>query len=231
MSENDTATPSADTPHSASALAALAAHLIDLLEQERARMARELHDELGSNLTAINLDLASVASQLQAGVPRTRIERSLRVLKETVELKRRLIQSLRPSMIDSLGLVPTLRMEAEAFTARSRIACHAALGEEPPLLEPARALALYRVAQCTLHRIAERATASHVDLTLAARPDAVELSIIDNGTHVPRDSGDMDMLTMEMQVQRFGGSLEITHQATGGTCTVAALPPGSAAHE
>jgi len=199
----------------------LASHLIELLERERESLARALHDELGSNLTAINLDLASVASQLPDGVSRTRLERALRVLKETVELKRRLIQDLRPSMIDSLGLAPTLRMEAEAFEARTRIVCNCTLSDEPENLGEGRALALYRVAQCALHHIEDGASASSVELDLRADPDSLSLRIEDDGTTVVPD---IDRLMMEAQLTRYAGSLTLMRPTAGGIRLLATLP-------
>jgi signal transduction histidine kinase len=199
----------------------LASHLIELLERERESLARALHDELGSNLTAINLDLASVAAQLPDGVSRTRLERALRVLKDTVELKRRLIQSLRPSMIDSLGLVPTLRMEVDAFESRTRIVCNCTLCDEPANLGQGRALALYRVAQCALQHIEDGASASRVELELRVDADCLSLRIDDDGTYVVPD---IDRLTMEAQLARYAGSLTFARLAAGGTRLLATLP-------
>lgn len=199
----------------------LASHLIELLERERESLARALHDELGSNLTAINLDLASVAAQLPEGVSRTRLERALRVLKDTVELKRRLIQDLRPSMIDSLGLVPTLRMEVEDFESRTGIVCTCTLSDEPTELGAGRALALYRVAQCALQHIGDSASASRVELEFRADADSLSLRIEDDGTFaIP----DIDRLTMEAQLTRYAGSLTLTRPAAGGTRLLATLP-------
>jgi len=192
---------------------ALAGHLLELVEREREVLARALHDEMGSNLTAINLDVASVASQLPEGVARTRLERALRVLKEAVELKRRLIQSLRPSMIDSLGLVATLRMETEAFERRSGIACAARFDEEPPGLDARVAMAIYRLVQdCTRWLEADgRATKLAARLT----PDGAELCLLLESDVGPANFDLTAVHTMRARLTHFGGSLEATTGAEG----------------
>ncbi len=188
----------------------LVGYVLDLSERERAALARTLHDEFGSNLTAINLDIASVAAQLPEGVARKRLERAMSVLKETVELKRRLIQTLRPGMIDTLGLVPTLRIEAEGFQTRTGIACTLSLCEEPPDLASASAMALFRVVQARFGLLERQAVATRVDLVLGLDAGAVTLVIEDDGHAVdPDDPDPLARLALQALVLRFGGQLEV----------------------
>ncbi|MGE3775304.1 MAG: sensor histidine kinase [Gammaproteobacteria bacterium] len=191
----------------------LAGQLLETVEREREMLARALHDELGSNLTAINLDLASVAGQLPEGVARTRLERALRVLKEAVELKRRLIQSLRPSMIDSLGLVATLRMETDAFEARSGIVCATRFDEEPTGLDPRIAIAIYRLVQeCTRHFETD-GRATHVTVTLTQ--DGTDLRLLIESDAAPENFDAASMPTLRARLQHFGGALATTTSAEG----------------
>lgn len=210
--------PDEDFPAAAAADCALAGRLLESIEREREVLARALHDELGSNLTAINLDLASVAGQLPEGVARTRLERALRVLKEAVELKRRLIQTLRPSMIDSLGLVATLRMECEAFEARSGIVCAASFDEEPDTFDPRVAMAIYRLVQaCTqgLH------AATHVTISLRREAETLRLGIAGEGACAVDDAA---LQTMRARVLHLGGRYTAATDAAGGLRLDVELP-------
>lgn len=199
----------------------LAGQLLEMVEHEREMLARALHDELGSNLTAINLDLASVAGQLPEGVARTRLERALRVLKEAVELKRRLIQSLRPSMIDSLGLVATLRMETEAFEARSGIVCAAHFDEEPTGLDPRIAIAIYRLVQECTRRFEADGRATHVAVTLMQ--DGTGLRLVVESDVTPENFAATSVPTLRARLLHFGGSL-VTTTSTEGLQLIAEVP-------
>lgn len=200
--------------------AGLAGRLLDGIEREREVLARALHDELGSNLTAINLDVASVAGQLPDGVARTRLERALRVLKEAVELKRRLIQSLRPSMIDSLGLVATLRMEAEAFEARSGVVCAARFDEEPAELDPRVAMAVYRLVQECTRRLDAAHGATALSIALTAEGPDLRLVVESDAAEGLDPIG---LQTMQARVRHLGGRCEATTGAAG-LRLVAVLP-------
>lgn len=227
---NDESRPeesSASRAHGGAAAVSLAGHLLELSEREKEALARALHDELGSSLTAINLDVASVAGQLPEGVARTRLERALRVLKEAVELKRRLIQSLRPSMIDSLGLVATLRMEAEAFEARSGIACAARFSDEPAVLDPRVAMALYRVVQDTLRRLETTARASRVTIDLAWDEAAgTHLLVIETDDPSASEAG-IPFQALYARMRHLGGGLQcrdVGAHARAGVRLVAQIP-------
>lgn len=207
--------PSASDPNDADSVAAalLPGRLLADFEREREALARALHDELGSNLTAINLDVAAVASQLADSGARARLERALRVLKEVVEIKRRLIQRLRPSMIDSLGLVPTLRMETEAFEAASGIVCAAQLDAEQSPVEPGLALAVYRTLQTVLNLIIQDARATHVDVRL--HQDAARLTLHIGCDACPAGLDAAVMRELRARILFHGGHLDLPGAADG----------------
>lgn len=207
---------------------ALAGHLMVEHERERGALARTLHDEFGSNLTAINLDLASVAAQLPDGVARKRLERAMAVLKETVELKRRLIQMLRPGMIDTLGLAATLRVETEAFGARLGIRCSISLCEDPPDLAPEPAMALYRVVQARFEQLARAASATQLELKLDADTDYIMLVIEDDGVFTD-DADPLETLALQAHLQCLEGRFTLLASGRGSRLDagvpLAAAPP------
>src|ERR1044071_7503080 len=106
-------------------LTELSQHLIRVSEEEKAKIARELHDTLGSNLTAINMDLNWISKRLTDARPelRERLQRSLQMLSETVELKHEVIEGLRPSHLDNLGLAFAMRSHCREFTRRTALPC------------------------------------------------------------------------------------------------------------
>src|SRR6185436_106667 len=113
----------------------LARHLMSVREEEKARVARELHDEMGSSLTAVNMDLMSVRQRLGEDSPLAeRLTRASGTLKSTVEGMRRIIEDLRPSMLESLGLREAVRSWATDYAERSGIALTVDIPDEAPAL-------------------------------------------------------------------------------------------------
>ena len=208
---------------------ALARHLIELAEREKEALARALHDELGSNLTAINLDLAAVAARMGAADAgtRARLERAVRVLKDTVTLKRRLIQTLRPGMLDSLGLLATVRSEIDDFAARTGLTCSVRLREDLPAPHPALALALYRVIELTLGHVERLVSVHHLSVALDVAGADLQLAIEVAGLELtPMD--ELDILTMRARLLPFAGRLSVRKGQPGlrieASVPVAALP-------
>jgi len=206
-------------------LSSLSRHLLEVSEREKTALARELHDELGSNLTAINLDVASVAAHLEKSDPvrAARLTHALGVLRDTVDLKRRVIQGLRPGTLENLGLVETLRMHVEDYTRRTGLPCTAEFDESLGDLDPALAIALFRVAQEALTNVAKYARASHVSLRLEQVGKHVRLAIVDDGVGIDADAPERPLshglLGMRERIGRLNGQLSI-RRGDGGRGTV-----------
>src|SRR5690606_2227800 len=143
-------------------LTELSQHLIRASEEEKANIARELHDTLGSNLTAINMDLNWIARRLPKDVPevRERLQRSLQMLSETVELKHEVIEGLRPSHLDNLGLAFAIRSHCQEFSRRTGLDCDVDVEEDFDDIDPAWSIAFYRIAQEALTNILKHAQAT-----------------------------------------------------------------------
>jgi two-component system sensor histidine kinase UhpB len=187
-------------------------------EQERARIARELHDDLGGNLTAIKMALAMLARRLPAE-PAVLGEKAAyldSLVDRTIDAVHRISRDLRPSTLD-LGIVAALEWQASEFEQRTGIACRADIDPEVNL-DDDQATALFRIFQEALTNIAKHAGASAVTVRLRCVSATLQLSICDNGRGVEA----VDRLKPES----FGlrGMMERA-RALNGTLTLS-VPPG-----
>ncbi|QPF76761.1 histidine kinase [Roseateles sp. DAIF2] len=208
-------------------LTQLAEHLQTAREDERQRLARELHDELGALLTAAKLDAARIKPKL-AGLGPEALER-LTHLTETlnsgIALKRRIIEDLRPSSLSNLGLLPALEILAREFGERLDKPVHCEL--EPLLLTPRAELTVYRLVQEGFTNIAKYAQASEVHVSLKAVGQRARIEVRDNGrgfdprTQPPSTHG---LLGMRYRVASEGGSFSVDTAPGRGTRLTALLP-------
>ncbi|MGE3849887.1 MAG: sensor histidine kinase [Gammaproteobacteria bacterium] len=202
-------------------LSHLSRHLLQLAETEKTALANELHDELGSNLTAINLDISSVASRLAERDPTLaeRLNRTLVLLRETVDIKRRIIQGLRPSIIDNLGLSAAINMHCEEFERRNGLPCRVECAEDFPEVEPATAIALFRVAQEALNNISKYAEASQVHIHLSYSDAGITLRVVDDGVGIDLAAGDKPLshglLGMRERMAQLDGRCEVRRGEAG----------------
>ncbi|MGZ8260489.1 MAG: CHASE3 domain-containing protein [Caldimonas sp.] len=211
----------------------LAQHLQTIREDERSRLARELHDELGALLTAAKLDVARLKSRLGAGASADAVERLAHLneaLNGGIALKRRIIEDLRPSSLSNLGLVAALEIQLREFTGRSEIAVVDRL--EPVDVSPAAQLTIYRLVQEALTNIVKYAKATEVVVTLEEPSGGGALvSVRDNGvgfdTDVPRLQRH-GLLGMRYRVEAAGGMMRLSSKPGQGTLIEATLPPPTA---
>ena len=212
----------------------LAQHLQTIREDERSRLARELHDELGALLTAAKLDVARLKSRLGASASADAAERLAHLneaLNGGIALKRRIIEDLRPSSLSNLGLVAALEIQLREFAARSEIAVVDQL--EPVEVSPAAQLTIYRLVQEALTNVVKYAKASEVVVTLQAPSGGGALvSVRDNGvgfdTDVPRLARH-GLIGMRYRVEAEGGTMRLSSKPGEGTLIEATLPPRPAA--
>ena len=210
----------------AAQLTELAQHLQTAREDERSRLARELHDELGALLTAAKLDAARIRSRL-SGQPEAaeRLAHLNETLNSGIALKRRIIEDLRPSSLSNLGLLAALEIQAREFGERSGVKVDCQL--DPVDLPPAAELTVYRLVQEAFTNIAKYAQAKNVGLTLAERDGAAEVSVQDDGvgfdTRVRRPSAH-GLLGMRYRVEAEGGRFTLESAPGRGTRICARLP-------
>lgn len=228
-------------------LTELSQHLIQVAEEEKAMIARELHDILGSNLTAINMDLNWINKRLpQENVDlRERLQRSLQMLADTVELKHEVIEGLRPSHLDNLGLGVAIRAHCREFTRRTGVPCNVEVTEDFDDLDPAWSIALYRIAQEALTNVTRHARARSVQVQLLREAGGIRLRIMDDGIGMPAGAASRPkshgLVGMRERMRQVGGVVRIgprdtTHPGQSGieqpgetaTATTTATATGTA---
>lgn len=208
-------------------LTQLMSYLQNVREDERARLARELHDELGALLVAAKLDLARIKSRLAepGDYVRERLFHLGEALNSGISLKRRIIEDLHPSSLYKLGLVAAIEILAREFTERSGIAVTCEL-EAAPLSDAAQ-LTLYRLVQESLTNIAKYAEAKTVLVQLRRDADSAHIAVRDDGrgfdvAQVPASSHGLE--GMHYRVASNGGQMQVQSQPGSGTTISARLP-------
>ena len=212
-------------------LSVLSRHLIRVSEEEKSRLARELHDEMGANLTAIGMDMTSVTEGLKGSHPElvAMLGRARKTLVDTVQLKRRIIENLRPSLLDNMGLSAALQSYCADYARVTALDCDALIEAEADVAGPMQAIALFRITQEALNNIAKYAQARTVIVNLSREPDGWDLEITDDGIGIPAvamaKSKSHGLLGMRERALLLGGSLSVTRGVNGvGTCVRAWIP-------
>src|SRR5512142_3030453 len=192
-------------------------------EQEKIRIARELHDELGQALTALKIDVGWLREHL-GGAPQSVLSKlgAMQVLLDgTVAAARRISADLRPLMLDDLGLVAACEWLAHNFQQRTGVACELVLGAGELDLPDPYATAVFRVMQESLTNIAKHAEASQVEATLEREGETVTLTVRDNGrgfdTAAPRKQGSYGMVGLRERAFLLGGDIRIQSAPGQGT--------------
>jgi PAS domain S-box-containing protein len=195
-----------------------AARLEAVREEERTRVAREIHDELGQALTVLKLDLSWLESKIAKGVARNKMRSVLKHVDETIESVRRISAELRPPMLDDLGLIPAIEWQLAQFQKRTRIRCKFHCRGQMPQFPPETAAAIFRVAQEALTNVMRHANASLVNMRLIANDRGVRLSIADDGKGITEtqldNSRSLGIVGMKERILRVGGELQI-HSGLG----------------
>lgn len=196
-------------------LRALATHLQDVREEERARLSREVHDVLGQQLTAVRLGVGWFGRHYpDDAVIQARVEEIRETIDETIHHARRIAADLRPGILDDFGLASAVEWEARRFEEWAGLTCTVEVegdgGEEPP---PDVATAAFRVLQEALTNVARHAGAETVAVTLHLAPDAVRLVVADDGQGFrgAPEAGrrPLGLLGMRERARALGGAVEV----------------------
>lgn len=215
-------------------LTELTHHLQTAREDERHRLARNLHDDLGALLTSAKLDAARIKSRLADRAPEALeiLAHLVATLNSGIALGRSIIEDLRPSALSNLGLVATLEILTREFGENSGVEVHCAL--EPVELQVSAELMVYRLVQEAMTNITKYARARHVWVTLVKDNGQVEVSVRDDGvgfdTSVQRRSA-YGLVGMRYRVEAEGGTLTLVASPGQGTLIQVKLTSMSGRHD
>ena len=212
-------------------LTKLSQHLFQVAEDEKAKLAAEVHDDFGSILTLLSLKLSDMGKRLTDAGPDLIAEHQdvARLLRNLIDSQRRIVGSLRPVLLDSFGLGLAVRHHVEDWAKNTGLDVQADLPTVLPDLDPDLALALFRVIQESLTNIAKHARASRVRVTLTVGQSEIRLSVEDDGAGVSagklQDPNSYGMIGMRERIARFGGRLNVSLGADGHGTRVASIVP------
>ena len=209
-------------------LRALSVYLQHVREEERTRIAREVHDELGQALTSCKLDLSLLANKLPPNL--TPLKEKAKALSAhidaTIQTVRRIATELRPGILDHLGLIAALEWQANEFQTRTGIKCEVRTDLQEPVLTPDLATTFFRIFQETLTNIIRHAGATHVMVHLKEASGRIILEVRDNGRGIlPQEISNtrsMGLLGMKERAALLGGTFGIG-PAPGGKGTLASV--------
>lgn len=211
-------------------LRALSIRLQSLQEEERAKIAREVHDEFGQALTALKIDLSWLNQRLaiEQGQLRSKIEKMSHLIDATIQTVRRISTQLRPTILDDLGLVAAIEWAVREFQTRTEIECNLIIEPENITVESNCATAVFRVLQEALTNVARHANAVKVDVSLKLVNGELSLEVNDNGRGITQveitDSTSLGLIGIKERVVAWGGKVNIEGKIGEGTTINIKIP-------
>jgi signal transduction histidine kinase len=211
-------------------LRALSARLQSVREEERATIAREIHDDLGQRLTGLKMDLSWLQKRLQPnqGELRQKTEAMSRLIDATVRSVRRLSTELRPRILDDFGLIAALEWQAQEFQNKTGIPCRFKSDLSEIRLPQDQSVAVFRIFQEALTNVARHARAGRVEALLRPNARGLTLTIKDNGRGIPPDemsrSKSLGLLGMRERALLFGWDLTLRGSPGRGTTVALRIP-------
>jgi signal transduction histidine kinase len=198
-------------------------------EQEKGRIARELHDELAQSLAMLGMDLNWLRENVQGGEPyASKIAAMQKLLASTVAATRRIAAEMRPLVLDDLGLVAAAEWMVEKFRERYGIACSISIVPAHFELTDPYATAVFRIMQEALANAARHAGASRVDVALTFRDGEIRVQVRDDGRGFdpghPRKASSFGLVGLRERVHLVHGEIRIDSTPGGGTCVDVRIP-------
>ena len=201
-------------------------------EEERTLIAREIHDELGQGLTALKIDLSLLKTKLPGNwkrIPES-LNKMISDIDSTIDYVRKLSSSLRPPILDDLGLDAAIEWQVEGFAARTSCKYSLDIQEKPHKDDYERETAVFRIFQEALNNVARHANADHIRVSLKNQDTYLIMELEDNGVGITRekisDPHSIGLIGMHERAAAFGGEVVIAPAKNGGTIVTATVPLG-----
>jgi signal transduction histidine kinase len=207
-------------------------HIQSISEQERTRIAREIHDELGQALTSMKMDTFWLKKKMpeDQGVLREKIDSMANLISDTISTVQRISSELRPRLLDDLGLQAAMEWHAKDFQERTGIACDMTVDLKDDHLDQDHSTTIFRTFQESLTNVARHADATEVFVRLKENGDNIVMTVADNGKGIEekqkKDPESFGLIGMRERVRHLGGSIEIRGVKNQGT-TIKAVIPGN----
>jgi signal transduction histidine kinase len=212
-------------------LSALSNHLQALSEREKSDLARKLHDELGGLLTAAKMDLSWLQSRLEGAAIQDRLSQLGGVLDEAMNLKRQVVEELRPSLLDHFGLPTAVRAYVESTCAKAGLTSRVIIEHACEAMPKDTAIALFRVIQEGLSNIMRHAKARTVTLQMNGNGQRCRIVLADDGqgfdSNSPQFRWSHGLMGMRQRAESLGGKLDIQSAPGGGTTVQVEVPLSS----
>jgi len=203
------------------------------LEEERTRISREIHDELGQSLTAMKLELSSVRSRLISGglaEQAAKVHEIELAATRTIRAVRRIATDLRPGILDELGIEAAIKWMTKNFQNRTGISCKVVVPRVDRIIDPTRSTAIFRIVQEALTNIMRHAAASEVNVHMEKKDNTLVLEVRDNGIGIKDDrmfdSKSLGLIGIRERVLLLGGEVLISGKPGEGTVVRVTLPVG-----
>jgi len=211
-------------------LEALSKKLLEVEEEERSRIAREIHDELGQLLTALNMDIGGLLRSAEPLNPEQKMmaHRIRQALSETLSSVQRISSELRPAALDDFGLIAAIESEVHAFEERTGIECDLLLPEDALPLGPDVDVAINRIVQEAMTNVARHSRATRLEIRVRQRPGEMLVEIRDDGEGISSaklaDRNSLGIAGMRERARRIGATLEVEGIEGHGTIVSVRVP-------
>ncbi len=215
-------------------LVELSTHLQNVAEREKASLARELHDELGGLLVGARMDISWAEQHYAKNDPdlKQRLHRVQQNLSAGVDLKRRIIEELRPTLLDNVGLFAALRWQMKETCGSAGLKCTESYPEEEPRFKSEASIALFRIAQEAFSNILKHSGAKSADIGFDMDDETLVMRIADDGIGIPPERfisiASHGLASMRHRVRALGGRLDVRSPASGGTMLIVQIPIANA---
>jgi signal transduction histidine kinase len=211
------------------AASGLVAHIQSAMEHQKALLARELHDELGGLLVGAVMDVAWAEQHLSSppGELRQKLTRARQTLAAAIDMKRKLIEELRPTLLDNVGLFAALRWHVQSACTRAGLTCSISVPEDERRFQPNIPIALFRIVQEALAVIVARRPATSAEFSVMIDRRGLAIELRSDGVGAGAESAGTDvhyLAAIEQRVASLGGEFASDYLASGGTRISARFP-------